>query len=224
MLLSLDPGTLTRRAAMTTPPPMALEEYREAVRMQHDHREEYRREIERHVQPLLEAARETDKGAVELGQSILRTSTLLNGGALVAIPAVVALFGVDATAIVGPLLIAGGLFAGGLMFSWVSGFAGFFALSNRADRDYASGELTKNNTYLSYYPPQDESQSAQIKSEISTRTDQVTHHHRWFVRTRFAAIVFSFLSLAAFIGGNILGGWAIIHAPFKPATSAQSAR
>jgi hypothetical protein len=115
------------------------DEYRDLIKLRNAHREEFRREIERHVEPHISAAHETDKGAIELGQSILKAGTLLNG-ALVAIPAVVTLFGVEAKLIITSLLVAGGLFAPGLLLSWLSEFAGFFALANRADRDHATGE------------------------------------------------------------------------------------
>jgi hypothetical protein len=61
-----------------------------------ERREEFRREIECHVEPQNRSTLQTDKLAIELGQSGLRTATLLNGGALVAIPAVITLFGIDA--------------------------------------------------------------------------------------------------------------------------------
>jgi hypothetical protein len=107
---------------MTIPP----DEYRDFLKIRTEYREELRRDIEKYVEPHIAAAHDTDKGAIELGQSILKTGTLLNGGALVAIPATVTLFGVDAKSIITQLLVAGGLFALGLLLSWLSGFGGVF--------------------------------------------------------------------------------------------------
>jgi len=131
----------------------------------------------------------------------------------------VTLFGVDAKSIITQLLVAGGLFALGLLLSWLSGFGGFFALANRADRDYATGEATRQNLYLSYYPPDDEAQKAQKLSEVQSHTTEVAHRHKAFVIWRLAAIIFSFLSLTTFLVGNVIGGWAVLHAPIKPAAS-----
>jgi hypothetical protein len=134
---------------MTEPPSLP---YSEMIKQQHEHREELRRDIETHVEPDMRAAHDADKSAIELGQSILKTGTLLNGGAIVAIPAVVTLFGIDAKAIMTNLLIAGGLFALGLISSWLAGCWGFFTLARRSDRDYARGEATKQGLYHGYYP------------------------------------------------------------------------
>jgi hypothetical protein len=194
---------------------LSPDEIRDALKVRNETREEFRREVERHVEPNIKAAHETDKSAIELGQSLLRTSTLLNGGALVAIPAVVTLFGIDVKAITLNLLIAGGIFALGLVFSWLSGYSGFFALSNRADRDYATAEATRQNLLLFYYPPNDVTQKAETTAEFQSQTGQATRHNRRFVRFRVAAIIFSLLSLAAFVGGNFVGGWSVLHAPLR---------
>jgi hypothetical protein len=96
----------------------------------------------------------------------------LNGGALVAIPAAVTLFGVDAKFIKSQLLIAGGLFAFGLILSWLSGFGGFFALSNRADGDFATSEATRQRIYKLYYPSDDEEQKTRAESEIAEQNKE----------------------------------------------------
>jgi hypothetical protein len=194
---------------------LSPDEFRDALKLRSEQREEFRREVERHVEPSIKAAHETDKSAIELGQSLLKTSTLLNGGALVAIPAVVTLFGINVQAITLNLLIAGGIFALGLVFSWLSGSAGFFALSNRADRDYRTAEATRQNLLRFYYPPNDATLEAEATAEFQSQTEQATRHNKRFVRFRVAAIIFSVLSLAAFVGGNFVGGWSVLHAPLR---------
>jgi hypothetical protein len=159
----------------------------------------------------IDLASDADKAAIELGQSILKTGTLLNGGALVAIPAVVALFGIDAKAVARNLLIAAGLFVLGLLFSWLSGIGGFFALSRRADRDYQNAEATKVTLYKDYYP--DETKKAQQTGQIEDLSRLIKRHHRAFVVYRIFTILFSFMSLAAFVAGAVLGGLTILHAP-----------
>jgi len=200
---------------MTIPP----DEYRDFLKIRTEYREELRRDIEKYVEPHIAAAHDTDKGAIELGQSILKTGTLLNGGALVAIPATVTLFGVDAKSIITQLLVAGGLFALGLLLSWLAGFGGFFALANRADRDFAMGEVTRQKLHHGYYPSNDENVKAQQKADVEKQSTQVESCDRAFVRWRAAAIILSFLSLVAFVVGNVIGGWAVLHAPTKAAGS-----
>jgi hypothetical protein len=162
-----------------------LEDQRAAAKDGRDHREEYRREIAQHVEPLMEAARNTDKQAVEIALSVFKTSNLLNGGAIVAIPAVVTLFGLDAKAVADPLLIAGGIFAGGLISSWLSAVFGFFALSNRADRDYWDATSMKLRTNIAYYPPADsedgKNERTKIENEITQANDKRSSFQKAFV-------------------------------------------
>jgi hypothetical protein len=174
------------------------DEYRDFLKLRNEQREEFRREIERHVEPYIEAAHKSDQSAIELGQSTLKTSTLLNGGALVAIPAVVTLFGIETKSIITNLLIAGGLFALGLIFCWLSGCGGFFAMAHRADRDYSSAEVIRQSIYMAYHQTTDE-EKAQYSSRIATENKEVTRHNKGFVRSRTLAIAFSFLSLAALL-------------------------
>jgi hypothetical protein len=155
-----------------------------------DHREGLRRDLELHVKPLAHQALDADKAAIELGQSILKTRTFLNGGALVAIPAVVTLFGIDAKAVMRNLLVAAGVFVLGLLFSWLSGIFGFFTLSRRADRDFDMAEVTKATIYKMYYP--DEPQTLRI-DQVSRRANR---RHRALVFYRTLAVLLSFLSLA----------------------------
>jgi hypothetical protein len=192
------------------------------IKQQHEHREELRRDIETYVEPEIEAAHNADKSSIELGQSILRTATLLNGGALIAIPAVVTLFGIDAKSIMRNLLWAGGCFALGLIFSWLSGCWGFFTLAHRADRDYARGEATRRGLYHGYYPSNDEAEKPNQLAAINELQLQTSSRHRTFVIFRMMAIGFTFLSLAAFVAGNVIGGLSVLHAPTKPAPVVQS--
>jgi hypothetical protein len=178
-----------------------------------EHREGLRRDIELHVEPLIHQATDADKAAIELGQSILKTGTLLNGGALVAIPAVIALFGIDAKAVTPNLLIAAGLFVIGLLLSWLSGIGGFFTLSRRSDRDYQHAEATKATLYRDCYP--DKTKRAKQTDQIEQQSRLVKRHHRAFVIYRIFTILFSFLSLAAFVAGTVFGGLTILHAPSR---------
>jgi hypothetical protein len=192
-----------------------FKQQQEQNKQQQEHREALRRDIELHVAPIIAAAMETDKAAITLGQSVLRTSTILNGGALVAIPAVVTLFGIDAKAVIESLMWAGGLFIVGLLASWLSTILGFFALSHRADRDYDRGEVTKFGLYKDYYPDQFKEHDA----EHDKHQTRVLRRNRAFERLRFSAIVCSFASLAVFVGGSVVGGWSVLHAPIKATTS-----
>jgi hypothetical protein len=70
-----------------------------------------------------------------------------------------------------------------------------------------------------YYPPNDEAQKAKAASEVQSQTKEAERRHNAFVRSRLAAIILSFLSLIVFVAGNVVGGWAVLHAQLKPASS-----
>ena len=201
----------------TSPDPMAL--HREMIKDHRDHREEYRRENAQHVEPQRAAARSTDKSAINLGQSVIKTATLLNGGAIIAIPAIVTLFGIDANKGSVGLIIAGGCFAAGLVFSWLSAVFGFFALSNRTDREWSSADLTAWQTNLAYYPPdgteEGKKKLGKINGDIKKAEQKIQDLHKVFSRCRVTAILFSFLSLGCFLVGNVVGGKTVLCAPVK---------
>jgi hypothetical protein len=181
-------------------------EFSEATKARSEYREEFRREIARHVEPIQEAARDSDKSAVELTQSGIRTATLLNGGALVAIPAVVTLFGIDAKAIMGAMFIAGGFYVFGLIAAVLSSFLGALALSHRADREYSRADGTRANIEKFFYPKDG------IENDAATWLE---HHNTRFKIYRRLAIFSCALSLVGFVAGSSLGGWTILHAPLK---------
>lgn len=117
------------------------------------------------------------------------------------------------------LLTAGGTFALGLIFCWLSGCGGFFALAHRADRDHSSGEEIRQSLYMYYEQTNDKQKEAYV-SGIAEKGKEVVRHHKGFVRWRRVAIVFSVLSLVTFVAGNVEGGWAVLHAPIKPPATA----
>jgi hypothetical protein len=183
----------------------------------YERREEFRRDIEREVDPLDAAASATDKAAIELGQSIIKTGTLLNGAAIIAMPPLVNLFGIDTKAVIFPLIIAGLLFSAGLMFSWASALLGFFALGARSHAEHWFGRATYLRIQYSYFPiPDTDKQKEKRMSEIPTFYADSKRRTTRFERFRMAAIILSLLSLVAFISGSGEAGWTILHAPVKP--------
>jgi hypothetical protein len=186
----------------------------------YERQEELRRDIERHVGPLDTAARGTDAAAIELGQSIVKTGTLLNGAAIIAIPSLVTFFGIDTKAVISPLVTAGILFAIGLVFSWVSGVLGFFALGSRSHSEHWFARATYLRFHYSYFPLSDtDAQKTERMGESATlykRAERINRHFKVF---RALAIISTLLSLLAFIAGNAEGGWTILHAPLKPTTA-----
>lgn len=190
------------------------------VRKFREHREEYRRELAQHVEPQFAAARSTDRMAVELAQSIFKMLTMLNGGAIIAIPAVLTLFSVDVRAILAQILWSGGLFCSGLTVSLLSAICGFFALSSRADRECSDAVMMKWRTNLNYYPPDNSEAGANERARqeagcAAAEKDEKNFRKRFLI-WRALAIVCSVISLLCFLSGNVVGGRAILQSPTTP--------
>jgi hypothetical protein len=187
------------------------DEHKATIQERNEHREEYRRELERHVEPIKTAARETDKSALELAQSGIKTMTLLNGSALIAIPAVVTLFGVDAKAVIQRLFIAGGFYVFGMITAVLSSVLGALALSHRSDRDYNLGEATRHNIHKFFYPKDN------TENDFPAEAEQ---HNAKFVTYRRVAISAFALSLVGFICGSGIGALTILSSPLRPVNTA----
>jgi hypothetical protein len=186
---------------------MTVPDIEQLIKRRYEQQEELRREIERHVDPQVAASRATDKAAIELGQSIVKTGTLLNGGAIVAIPTLVTFFGIETKAVMAGLIFAGGLCTAGLMFSWASALSGFFALGARSHGEHWFAEATKLRFHYSYFPPaENDKNKAERLSESDEMYAKSKRHHKRFVIYRAFSIFLSFLSMVAFI----------LHAPLKP--------
>jgi hypothetical protein len=199
----------------------------EALRLRAEIREDFRREIERHVEPQRTAARDPDKSAIAFAQSAIKTATLLNGGALVAIPAGVALFGIDATAVMRALFLAAGLFVGGLVAALLASMFGFLALAQRVAMEDAVADGTQESLNNFYYPRDDD--EAERQKKIATQTKEVEqirrsvrHHRSMFLTCSGIGVFFLCISLVAFVCGSGKGGWTVLHAPLKPVGRAAS--
>jgi hypothetical protein len=116
------------------PQQQAMRQSLDAYRVSQEHRDNYRREVEHLVTPLREWALASNNAAIDLAQSALKTSVLINLGGFVAIQAAVPLFKLDAAAIQWPLLHTGIWFAASLTVAWIAHGVGFHALALGADR------------------------------------------------------------------------------------------
>ena len=180
-----------------------------------DHWDEYHRRIDREVEPLNQAAHDSLKTAIDLGQSIVKTGTLLNGGALVAIPAVISLFGVDAKSIIWNLFVAGGLFVAGLLCSWLSAICGFFALTLRTKRYYAEAKMKRATIYRDHYLHDPSEEERIQQGRIDRLNNESLRKRRVTIVLTVITILVCFLSLATFVAGSGVAGWTILHAPSK---------
>lgn len=121
-------------------------------RASNEARESFRRDIEQQVDPHMEIALASDRGAIDLAQGVIKNATILNGGALIAIPAIITLFGLNAQAVEAPFLAIGGVFIGGLLTAWLANIFGFFALAARSEGLEALAAVMRARVTREHYP------------------------------------------------------------------------
>jgi len=190
----------------------------DAYRMSQEHRDNYRREVEHLVGPKREWALAGNNGAVDLAQSALKTSILINVGGFIAIQAAVPLFKLDAGAIQWPLLRTGVWFAAGLAIAWVAHGVGFHALAHGSDQAALNADALTYTLVRQYFPddPKAPTWAAdQLKAEKKAR-----RLRRRFVVLRAIAIVMFWASVALFFVGARAGVCTVVGAlppPVHPA-------
>jgi hypothetical protein len=179
-------------------------------------REHYRREFEHLVTPKREWALAENKAAIDLAQSALKTSVLINVGGFVAIQAAVPLFKLDAAAIQWPLLSTGNWFAAGLTVAWIAHGIAFHALALGSDQANAEADAITFTLMEQFNPDQAPTWAAdQLKAVKKTRRLK-----RGFAILRMFGILLFWASAGLFFGGARDGVCTIIGALPPPPQSA----
>jgi hypothetical protein len=170
-------------------------------------REEYRAERESEMRADLDASLAAAKAATDFAQSVLKAGFWLNGGGMIAIPAIVTLFKLDAPTLFWMLLSTGAAFIVGLLVTWIASLCGFFALANRSDSAYNSAVRTARNLEAKYFPFAKAEMEAQARAAESTAKSFAVK----FLRLRRVAIVLCFVAMMAFIVGVGFGAYAVVR-------------
>jgi hypothetical protein len=150
-----------------------------------------------------------------MGLSLVRTGVLLNGGALVSLPAVFSMFSLDARSIAFSVTLTACLFAGGLTCSWLAAFAGFFALKNLGRSFRSKGRAIRERLAEEHYPGDVTRYSPPEARRLDIRADRSRRRAR-----QLTALVVTLCSasLALFLAGGIYGARVIQYAPQKVPT------
>jgi hypothetical protein len=170
----------------------------------------YRREADHLVVPIREMALAADKAAVDLAQSALKTSVLINVGGFVAIQAAVPLFKLEPASIQWPLISTGFWFGGGLVAAWISHGFGFLALAHAADRATFDAEATRYLLLEEHFP--DDKRVAGWRSGRTKLEKQVRWRRLMFLTMRGIAILLFWASVVLFFVGARRGVCTIVAA------------
>jgi hypothetical protein len=176
-----------------------------------DIRKEYREERASEMAADLKGAEISEVSAVSLAQIVIKSGFILNGGGVIAIPAVAALFNLDAEKMLPQLVLTALLFVGGLCSASIGSIFAFFALAHKGDFFYNSAVRTARFLEGKYFPPQ--AQKMVKQAEAAARRG--ARIRALWLTERYIAIILCLVSVALFIAGSLVGGRAILTAPHK---------
>src|SRR6202034_1283407 len=100
----------------------------------------------------LEMSRTAEQSAAAMAQMVIKSGFILNGGGIIAIPAVATLFSLDAEKMLSQLMLTAGLFIGGLSIAWLASIFGFFALAHKGDLSHTNAVRTARLLEGKYSP------------------------------------------------------------------------
>lgn len=149
-------------------------------------------------QLLLEMGKLNHATSVGLGEQVLKASFILNGGGLIALPAILKLFepSISIASVFSYVCIAITLFVAGLVFAWLSAALGFLA-----NRQVAEGFL------MSFQLSRMKRNGNQVDPKKEARAQKYLKVGR---RNAFCMKIVSVASLLTFIFGSLLSAYAIL--------------
>jgi hypothetical protein len=163
-------------------------------------RDQFRTEWQFATAPIREQALQNYQGALKFADAALKAVFALNGGGLIALPAFVALFKIDALAVRFGVIVAGAIFIGGLVAAVIASLLGY--LSAMTGVELSNKQISKTSAIMEQKP------AAEIATlEIAERA----FFHR-SQRQRKAAVVAGVVGLLDFIVGSVISGLSIIDA------------
>ena len=185
----------------------------EQIRLYHEARESFRREAEHQIGPMHERALSSDKSAIDLALSSIKTSILANAGGIVAIQAAVPLFQLDRPSVQWSLIGTAVWFGGGLFCAWLASSFGFHALALRTNAFEYDANGTLANLLQQYHPndPQVDRWTAQ-ESELRNKAQRLW---RFFWMVRYVAITSLWVSVVLFLVGAAKGACTVTGALLK---------
>ena len=169
--------------------------------------EEYKDRVDRYRQGSLFY----EERALDLASSAMKALTYLNGGGLVAIPAVVALFRADPRDVKVRLAYAAAAFIAGLVFVVLAQAFSFFVMARRSEVEALLQLEQMELLAMIHYPGTTKEWQDRKTNAENSRAKSIVKTNRSNI-WRALGIVSVWLSLFLFIAGCLIGGMAIVEA------------
>lgn len=119
------------------------------------------------VTPVEQVAIEAGKGSITFAQTAIKTGLILNGGALIALPAFVQIFSVPTAVLIGPI----SYFVIGLALNGIATICAFIAMSNSENLMGCIRELRVTKLNEEHNPSKD-------KEEVGQKIDRLTRKEK----------------------------------------------
>ncbi|MFQ5853518.1 MAG: hypothetical protein ACE5JU_23415 [Candidatus Binatia bacterium] len=175
-----------------------LERYRQDLERRRTYLEHYKAELE----PQYRYSVESDRASVGFAQSGIRSMYILNGGALIALPAFHTLLKDSPTYTSESLMWSAGAFVIGLLFSGVTSLLAYLAQSATTEavsRAITWRTISVNETYW----PRDQATKPTADEEIDAEKKKERQWRRRFVWFAWLGVGSSVAALAAFVAGAV---------------------
>jgi len=159
----------------------------------------YLREWEVGITPLDQDRQFAEKAAVDYALSGIKSTFLLNGGALVALPPLTIMFNINTTCNRGLLIVAATAFIIGLTMAGLTTFLAFSAMLNLGMSINQKRERVARTIQIKYHGENDNNTLDKL-NEIAGRCDKLQNRSD---RLQSAAICTAISSAAAFVLGAV---------------------
>ncbi len=170
-------------------------------------REQFRAELEFATAPMHADSRSNYDAATKYAEAAIKSVFALNGGGLLALPALITLFKIDLKPAAPWIIAAGAVFIAGLICAAFTSFLGYLSAmaTVHSIEDQVTLQIVKHaETYQYKATPVDVQKLEQRRDRLAGRS----------IFLRHAAVATGVVSLAAFIVGAVISGGLLVT--FRP--------
>jgi hypothetical protein len=167
--------------------------------------------------PSVELYNISEQSATELAKAVIQTGLILNGGAIVALPAICTIFKDGIEGIGGSILTGGLLFTLGMMIAWITAIVAYFAICVR--QNYHGYQSYQNTMHI-------QAKFADTKEEYDEKIEErrrfitlANSESTKYGRYQKWGIILCFASFALFAVGAMISSWALLSKMQEPPTA-----
>lgn len=175
----------------------------------HGRRRLYNEELALVREPGEQLNRIAEQNAADFAKSIVQVGLVLNGGAILAIPAIGGLLADGLRDVLRPIVLAGCFFGAGMSFSWIAGIVAYFAICLR--QLVHQHDAYEDMLYVKAYHAESVAEYNLCMSHAALQAAELEKENNRYGRLRWWGVGFSLGSFICFIAGAALAGITLLH-------------